>query len=467
MRVNARLNEDVNEEWTCDRGKFGMDYISSPDRLRRPLIRHGDQFHETSWDEALSLVADKLKAAGPSAAFLGGCRSSNEDFYAIQRLFREVLRSSNLDHRLGPVFPRPSDLSPLVGHDGSLASIAGLERMRTIVLFGCDLAVEQPIVFLRVRKAALRCGARVVEVQPSDGASGSHPNRVRDFAVASASYGPADAVPAAWGLLHAFVAAEPSLRSKLEPTIRDRMQTVRATDVGIELSNGAQGPITVLVGREVVGSTDVLPVLEPLRALVTAMGPESTLAIPATEVNEQGARDLGILPDTLPGCLPAPNPGLDTAGILEAAARGEAGVVWVSDLDIASRYYAPDKARRCLESAPFVVVTGMWLDATTSMADVVLPVCSVAEREGTFTNVERRVQRVWQAYGPALDVREEWRIAAALAARLGTPFAYASWRDVLRDIAANVPMFSECAPDVIGESGLPLDWTAVEEGPRP
>jgi len=463
VRVNARLNEAVNEEWTCDRGKFGMDYVSSPDRLRRPLVRHGDRFHETSWDEALSLVADKLKAAGPSAAFLGGCRSSNEDLYAIQRLFREVLGSAHLDHRLGPAFPRRSDLYPLVGHDGALASISGLERMRTVVLFGCDLAVEQPIVFLRVRKAALHGGTRVIEVQPSDCTSTSHPNRVRDFAVASASYGSADAVAAAWGLLHAFVAADPSLRARLEPTISDRMDTVRSTDLGIELSGDARGPIAVLVGQGVVRRSDLLTTLEPLGALVAAMGPESTLAIPATEVNEQGARDLGILPDTLPGCIPTPNPGLDTAGILDAAAKGEAGAVWLSDLDIVTRYHDPDKARQCLESSPFVVVTGIKLDATASMADVVLPVCSVAERDGTFTNVERRVQRIRQAYEPAVDAREEWRIAATLAARLGTPFAYASWRDVLRDIAANVPMFTECTPEAIGDGGLPLHVRTPDE----
>jgi len=100
------------------------------------------------------------------------------------------------------------------------------------------------------------------------------------------------------------------------------------------------------------------------------------------------------------------------------------------------------------------------------MADVVLPACSVAERDGTFTNVERRVQRFRKAYDPAQDAREEWRIAAALAARLGQPMPYASWRDILRDIAATVPGWDGIDPDRLGDGGIQYAATSLKEEMR-
>ncbi len=455
VRVNARVNEVVNEEWTCDRGKFGMGHISSEDRIRRPLIREGDAFREATWEEALSLVEQRLREAGASTAFLGGSLSSNEDLYVLQRLWREVLGSPHLDHRMGPSFARNVDRIRVLGHTGVVRSISDLEKKRTIVVFGSDLAVEQPIVYLRVRKAWNRHDARVIEIQPASLRSPGHSNRVADFASVSARYDPAERVGAAWDLLRTAVEQRLVENSALPNMVVGKLDTAPTCSVISALSSILlEPPVAVLVGADAVRSMDMMDVLEPLGALAQALGDAWTIAVPASKVNEQGARDLGILPDTVPGGSPSATFGFNSHEILESAGKGNVSVLWVSGLDVAQEYHDPAFAARNLEQAPFVVFSGMHLHATARMANVVLPVCSVAECDGTYTNVEGRVQRFYKAYEPSLDVREEWRIASNLAARLGCPMAYVTWRDVLAEIAAKVPIHRGCTPDRLAGEGV-------------
>lgn len=430
VRVNARTNEAVNEEWTCDRGKFGMAHISSPERVRGPLIRRGDRFVPSGWKEALDYVAARLQEAGPRSAFIGGSLSFNEDLYVIQRLFREVLGSGNLDHRLGTTFPATDEILRLIGHEGALGSIAGLEEKGTIVVFGSDLAVEQPIVYLRVRKAWRLFGAQVVDVQPSYLRQQPHANRTEAFASLTWTY-------------------EPSTRQEAAKEIAQLLMGREESSAAI-----ADGPATVILGRDVVCSSDLMVVLETLNRARAERGGQVEIALPASYVNEQGARLLGILPDKQPGLRPTAQVGCHTLEILERCGTGSIQFLWVSGINVAKDFADREKAVRCLEETPFTVYSGLHFNETARMADVVLPTCSVAEQDGTYTNVERRVQRVWKAYQPSLDVREEWRIAAGLAGRLGRPMPYASWRDVLSEIATSVPGFEGCGPDMLGDEGV-------------
>lgn len=450
LRVNARLNEEVNEEWTCDQGKFGMDYVSHEKRLRRPLIRDGAVFREVSWDEALTHVATALSEAGPAAAFLGGARSSNEDLFVLRRLFQEVLGSQNMDHRLGPAYPSAADVRAALGSQ-SPTPIAAYERMTTIIVFGCDLAVELPILYLRVRKAAVRRGAKVIECQPSSYRERPHANKVTDFAHSSIWYEPGQETPIAEALAHVMTGG------------RDPGASEGASDAAASLPNaGAEanvefgsaiprlddGPIAIIIGRDVWSRS--LSVPATLKAAADKMGTPCVINTYACSVNEQGARELGILPD---GSVQASAPGLNADQILHGLKDGTVKALWVSGVDIASQFHDPELVTQSLEQAPFVVVTALDLNRTATMADVVLPLASVAEYDGTYTSMERRVQRFHQAFDAGVDVREEWRIAANVGMRLGVDMPYASWRDIFGAIATSERAFAECTPDNLGDGG--------------
>jgi NADH-quinone oxidoreductase subunit G len=479
VRVNARTNEAVSEEWTCDRGKFGMDYISGPDRLTQPLIRRGARFEPASWDEALDTVADAFKAAGSTAGFLGGTRSSNEDLFVIQRLFREVLGSNNLDHRTIPCLTLDPSGTAAKPDPAPPDALVHLERVNAFVAFGADLAWEQPIAFLRVRKAWRRFGCRVVAIGGHDSSEDNRPASIRAIASGTVRHRPGRELDAALLLLREVVAQSEgnvTLPANVSKTLQNLK--ISASDAGIEqealteaarvllMRNGdsdqASPTMAVWVGEVARRRPELAEVVAVLQGVITASGHRGQVSVPAMDVNEQGARDLGILPHMLPGYRPAASAGRNTAEQLQDAANGRMAALWVSGVDLVNAYWDREAARRALEEAPFVVVSDIRMTDTARMANVVLPVTSVAERHGTFTNVEGRVQQFWKAYDPPDGVRQEWRIACQLAARLGAPIHYATSRAILADIAANVPIYAGCGPDKLGDEGV--RWLNLTEG---
>jgi NADH-quinone oxidoreductase subunit G len=178
--------------------------------------------------------------------------------------------------------------------------------------------------------------------------------------------------------------------------------------------------------------------------------------------NQQGAMDLGILPDSLPGYVPAPEKGMNTREMLAAAARGDLGALWLVGVDLAADFYDRDLALRALEACPFVVVNELFMTETAQYADVVLPVQSVAERDGTFTNVERRVQRFWRAFEISPDIRPDWLVFAEIGAKLGGNPPYFSARDILRDVAAQVPIYRNMTHKALGDQGIRWEYPPSE-----
>jgi predicted molibdopterin-dependent oxidoreductase YjgC len=168
--------------------------------------------------------------------------------------------------------------------------------------------------------------------------------------------------------------------------------------------------------------------------------------------------DMGLLPDCGPGYQPLASPGKNTHQMLTAAANGELPVLWIVGADLAADYHDPDLVRRALETCPFVVVSELTMTETAQMADLVLPAASVAEKDGTYTNCERRVQRIYKAFDISPEIKPDWLIFTELGALLGgTP--YFSARDVLRDIAASVPMYANISLKSLGETGIRWEYT--------
>ena len=461
QRVNARENDAVNEEWTCDRGKFGMGYVSSPDRLLKPLVRKGERFVEATWEEAAGLVAAKLREAGPRSGAIAGGRCSNEDLYVLQRLFREIVGSNHLDHRMGPAFlPTNGGLFARLGYHTMGNAIADLERMKAILLLGVDLVDEQPILFLRVRKAWRLHGAHIVEALPTDGEAGSP--HVGDIAALSLRYKPGSEVEFVRGLIAALpqsagaTGAEASAATGVcESDFRRAAELLGA------------GEMAILGGKGVWASSRPAELIDALADLALATGNPGNVNLPVSQANAQGAMDLGVLPDSLPGYVAAPEPGWNTEQMLRAAAAGSLEALWVVGSDLVQDFHDAGVARAGLENCPFLVVSAYALNETAQMADVVLPLATVAETDGAYTNCERRVQRFLKAFEIAPEVLPGWSACAHIAMRLGAPLPYVSSREVLRDIAANVPIYAGCGPRDLGEFGVRWEYPAAQNaGPE-
>ncbi len=471
QRVNARLNEDVNEEWTCDRGKFGHDYVSSADRITRPLLRRGEEFVPVDWTEAYQILAVQLRSAGNSIGGIGGAVSTNEDNFAFQRLFREVLESDNLDYRTSGSFgPAEGPMFDRLGYRGMGNAIADFEKMKTILVFGSDLSSEQPIIFLRVRKAYRFKGASVINAGTS---TYEGTTSVSDFASVNLIHRPGTEVALLNGLLNVLLTedliASPgsvdvgALRSGLAEWTPDR--TARETGVSSQDVTAAArllagGPMAIIAGSAIASHPFHDDIVHLLANLAIVTGHAANLNMPETACNSQGAADMGLLPNSGPGYKPAPTSGLNTIQMLEAAAEGSLKALWLHEANLAESSLDQALVRRALEACPFVVASALTLSDTAQYAHLVLPVASFAEKDGTFTSCERRIQRIYKAFDLDPGIREGWLIFSEVATILGGVAPYFSARDILREIAASVPQYAGITPKRLGETGVRWDHPA-------
>lgn len=476
QRVNARLNEDVNEEWTCDKGKFGHLYTVSDNRLKMPLLKRDGRFVPIDWTDAYRLLAEKLAAAGPNAGGIGGQRATNEDNFLFQKLFREVLKSNNLDSRLGRYQgPVGKPLYDRFGYHSMGSSIADLEKAKTIFVLGSNLVDEQPILYLRVRKAWRFKGASVINAVtevPED------TTRVGDFAQVEMVYRPGTEIALLNGLLNTIFAEnllpenEDLDLTGLKKSVADWTPGKAAAETGVSAEKIARaarilvkGPLAILAGTTVTEHPYFEDIVNALGNLAVATGNRGGLNVPGLECNTQGALDMGILPDNGPGYTPIANPGMNTHRMLEAAAAGKLQALWIVGAKLVESYHDPELARRALQNCPFIVVSELEMTETSQLADLVLPVASVIEKDGTYTSCERRIQRIYKAYDYSPEVKPDWLVFTETIAQLGGNVPYFSARDVLRDIAADVPMYSGVTLKSLGESGV--RWSYPETASKP
>jgi NADH-quinone oxidoreductase subunit G len=475
QRVNARLNEAVNEEWTCDKGKFGHDYVSSEARLKSPLLKRNGEWTPISWPEAYELLADKLKSVGARVGGIGGARCTNEDNYTFQKLFREVLKTNNLDSRTGRYGgPTNKAVYDRFGFHGMGNAIADFEKMKSIFVLGSDLVDEQPIIFLRVRKAWRYGGASIVNAV-------THVEddtvRVGDFAAMEMVYRPGTEIALLNGMLNALFAEKllPTTKgvdlTALQKSVAEwtPARAAQETGVGAEQIAAAarllvRGPMAILAGKTITEHPYYADIVAALGNLLVATGNAGNLNVPGLESNSQGAMDMGVLPDMGPGYTPVLQPGMNTQQMLEAAAGGKLDLLWIVGADLAAKYHDPALVERALNACPFVVVNELALTATAEMATLVLPAASVAEKDGTYTNCERRVQRIFKAFDITPTIKPDWLIFTEVATHLAGGAPYFSARDILREIAANVAPYGGITPKSVSEGGV--RWSYPESSAK-
>jgi NADH-quinone oxidoreductase subunit G len=478
MRVMPRENGAVNDIWICDKGRFAQHFIESRERLTTPLIRMGNQLVPVGWDEALQVVAEKFtaiqqEAGGEALAGLAGERLSNEDLYTFQRLFREVLQSNNLDHRVGAPGEPPDDNIGAELGVGVGTNLMELGVGTTVLVFGADPEEEAPVALLRLRGIAERGGNLVV--------ANARPTKLDRFATRRLRYRPDNERHVAQGLLCAVL-----------DLIGDQPKSAQVTEFD-ELQSALQG-VTVgqMAAAAGVAEADIRAIAQSFvdaengiivyGAAALMVGPALTqdlgnLAALAGKIgranngliallpwgNSRGALDMGVRPDYGPGYSQLSEPGLSARELWGAASEGRVRGMYVMGLDPATDYPA---GRPALEALDFLVVQDMFMTATAQVADVVLPAASFAERDGTYVNAERRVQRARQARPAPGECRADWMIVQGVAQALATmntqtrgfAWNYFTVSDVAMDIAEYVPGYAGITHGSLAKTGRVGVW---------
>lgn len=454
-RIMPRQNEAVNEIWICDKGRFGHHFNESPNRLTTPLIRKDGHFVETSWSEAISLVAEKFgsikEAAGANA--LGGIAEatlSNEDLYLFQKFFRKVIGTNNIDYRVGLAAALEDEASYQVGV-GVGTDIGQVGKGTTIIVMGADLDQESPILYLRVAGASVKRGAHLINI-------GGRKTKLDAQAQTSARYHYGTAANLALGLLSSVINQGLVNQTFIDQRVdgfadlKNALQnytpasTAEVTGISVEEIDAIAKSFAesengiIIFGLEAGNDPALRTALEALLVVTGHVGkPDNGLISVLPYANSRGAMDMGILPTLLPGYVSIDeNVGLSAKEMLAIESPVKGMLIAGSDPASESSSY-----KAALEKLEFLVVQELFLTETAQLADVVLPAKSVAERDGTFTNIERRVQAFDTAIDAPMLAWADWLIITAMAGQMGADWGYASADGVMAEITQEVPLYKD------------------------
>ena len=477
IRVVPEINSPANHGQACFKGKFGLQFVNDTSRLHTPLVRRDGQLVEATWDEALEVVAARLaEYSGDSFAVLTSSSSTNEEHYLAQKFARTAMKSNNVDQTSNTQPELTLGLEQSLGHAGATNPIWDLEQSGCILVFSSNVTEEHNVVGVPIKRAARKdtklvvIDSREVELtryahiwlRPAPGTEqlllGGLLKSVidqgfqKDDWLAENCESPAtlqyalsaldlDEIAKTTQVDAADIAEAARLYGEAETSALvyalDNIQPRLARDCVLSLVNLAL--VTGNIGKMGAG-------IYPMRP----------------GANEQGAWDVGCVPDRLPGYrwVSNPNdrqaletlwdssipeiPGLHLAQIIEAAASGRVKSMFLIG---ASPNFTNGKlgdGLAALDNLEFLVVCDSFLTDAAQRADVVLPRATFAEKDGTFTNLERRIQRLKPGKSlPEGGARPEWQVICDVAHKMGAPgFIQASPSETMDEIARVAPVYA-------------------------
>ena len=475
----------------CIKGWSAHEFIHHPERLRRPLIRRGETLREADWGEALDLVAQRLREVAhrhgaDAVALLSSAKATNEENYLLQKLARAVVGTNNIDHcaRLC----HSSTVVGLIDAFGSGAmtnSIEDLEEAEVIFVIGSNTTEQHPLIARRIIRAVRRGGKLIV--------ADLRAIPLTEYAEIHLRHRPGTDVALLNAMMNViiseglhdgeFIAKRTEGFEELRRVVsRYRPEDVEAiTGVPAHLIREAARLYASAERASIIfsmGLTQHTTGVDNVHSIANLAMLTGNIGRPGTGVNPlrgqnnvQGACDMGALPDFLPGYkrvedsearhpfeeawgvkLPS-EPGLTSVEMTEACG-GEIRAMYIMGENIVLSHPDSNEVGRQLRKLEFLAVSELFLSETAELADVVLPAASYAEKTGTFTSTDRRVQLLHRAIPPIGECQPDWWIIAQLARRMGRPLGAERPRDVMGEIARLVPLYRGITYDRLERRGI-------------
>lgn len=487
VEVTSPIGNTVSDGNLCQKGAYDyVRFIHSSERLRAPLVRQNGRLVETSWEETLAVASEGLKRirdqyGGHSLAVLASQELSNEENYLAQKLARVALDTNNISSTIPSISKMA--LARSFGKNASTCSFSDILTSDLILVFGCDIAAEYPVIASKIRKA-IDQGSKLVIINPqatrldpvANVTFRVNPRMTQDLLQTMLNY------IFRYNLIDRDFVTQRTIgfenlqremkQYPLEKVAEEFwVKPAKVIDL-IHLYVRAKNPVIIVNADTITPSK--LTLLNNLALVTGNIGRQDAGIIALCSYgNSQGQIDMGVSPDRLPGQQsiselatkrkfatlwqkPLPEEkGKDLFGITEAIKSGELkGLLILSNGD-----ELPDNLS--LDRHAFVVVLTPLLTDVFSQADVILPRASFAESGGTVTNCERRVQRLCQAI-PALAGKQNWVILSELASSLGYPMYYSSTADIFAEINSSADIFGGLKYEEIPAGGI--QWPIRDNG---
>ncbi|MDP2744076.1 MAG: formate dehydrogenase subunit alpha [Dehalococcoidia bacterium] len=480
----------VNKGRLCVKGRFGIaEFVNHDDRLLSPLIKSEGRFSDASWDEALDHVTEKLAGyKGDQFALIASAKCTNEDNYIFQKFARVVMGTNNVDHcaRLCHA-PTVEGMIQSFGSGAMTSSISEIAGAKTLFAIGSNTTSSHPVIGQEVKLAA-RKGAKLIVANPRE-------IDLCRFATVWLRHRPGTDVALVMGMARVIV--DEGLADM--QFVQERCENFDAfkaslAEFGLEsvekitgvpkdkIAEAArlyatQKPAITLfamgITQHTTGTDNVLAISN-LAMLTGNVGKPSAGVAPLRGHNNvQGSSDMGVLPNYYTGYQRvenaqvrekfekawgvklSPRPGLTLTEIFTAALSGQIKAVYLIGENPVLSEPDANKTQKALESLEFLLVQDIFPTESGRPAHVVLPACSFAERDGTFTNTERRVQRVRKVIEPIGESRPDWWIVCQIAKKMGASgFDYQHPSEIMDEIASLTTIYGGIAYPRLEQVGL-------------
>ena len=498
--IQAPYDADVNQGHTCLKGRFAFKFYNHKDRLRKPLIRKGEEFVEATWEEAYDFIAEKLTKIksenGPDfIAAVSSARGTNEENYLVQKFMRAVIGTNNVDSCARVCHsPTALGMQKTFGTGAATNSVLDLKYTNCIMVIGANPTSGHPVTGAKLKQFAIS-GKPSIVIDPRK-------TELARYATYHLQLRPGTNVALLNMMLYYIISegleAKDFIKSRTEGYEDFKQQILqqnideleRITDVdrnlvrkaaiayasannamsfhGLGVTEHSQGTHTVMliadlamitgnIGRRGVG-------VNPLRG----------------QNNVQGAADMGCQPHQGAGYLDVTNPqyhskyelfynaklpnyvGYKIPQMYDAALSGKLKAMWVIGEDMAQTDPNTHHVVKALKSLELFVVQELFMTETAKLAHVVLPACSFLEKDGTFTNGERRIQRVNKVVEPLEGTKSDGQIMVEIMKRMGLLHLeyHPSW--VLDEVAKIVPFFEGVTWEGLGKNGK--QWPVDKNG---
>jgi NADH-quinone oxidoreductase subunit G len=463
LRVLSRDHDDVDDGWLCDKGRFAYQSVHIDQRVTHPLVRVDSELVPVSWERALDEAVAGLTAAGESVGAIAGGETTNEEGFLLAHLVRAALGSANIDSRTGGSLPL--ELHAALHAPALQATVPDLEFAHAVLVLDCEPVDDAPVLDLRIRKGVRRNGVELAVATSRPSSLDANATAVARFApgAAEAFCAAVNAALGGGGVLEELAPAAGADAAEVQ-ALADLLSgagDTRSPDgsqgtgdivivYGERLTNGARGEHAARALLNVAG-----------RLIAADHDGAGLLELPAG-TNGRGLREVGVLPNAGPGLTPVNAPGLDTAAIGAAAAAGDLEALYLLHSDPLRELPGRATWAAALGRATTVVAHAAFLtEGLWEHADIVFPAESYAEKEGTVTHPDGRVQRLRPAIARPDEVRSEWHVLADLSRRLGHEPGVLTGPMASQVLFDAIPFYSGLTLDEIGGRGV--RWPARPE----
>jgi predicted molibdopterin-dependent oxidoreductase YjgC len=477
LRIRAGEEAGVNRGNLCVKGRYGWEYVHNRERLTAPLIKKNGTFVQATWEEALGLVAGRFQDLKKEKSLAGLCspRLTNEELYLFQKFMRGVIGTNHLDHAGGYGYAANLALRDSLGFASSTNSINEIRNADVIVALRCDLSETHPVIKSEVVLAVKRRKAKLITINSRNiylnkfsalqllakaGTETALMNGILQVILEEGLsredfiHGKTEGIELLKPFLQDYA---PEKVSGLTGVPRESIQ-----DAARSFAGAKRAVILISTGQASDRHDRGLAAAASNLALATGqIGKDgSGIFLLGEKNNSQGALDMGVTPRLLPGYgdlkdpsergrfekawkMPIPSePGLGALEILRAVEGGKIKALYVVGENPLVNYPDVNRTRKALTGLDFLVVQDGFLTETAALAHVVLPVATFAEKEGTFTNADRRVQRVRPALQPLKDAQPDLWIFEKLAQKMGAPLGVNSSQKVMEEIRGLVKIYA-------------------------